>query len=1028
MIQITVEGRRASASNKELLTSGSAGIEAQFTLDEAWELAPARTAVFRVGDDGNKYDVPLDNTLTCVVPPECLTVSDEVLFIGIYGGNGSGTIIIPTIWVSAGVIKPGTEPNTPREYQPTPSVVEQIHIIANRAEQTATDAMTLVEERLSDLSALESTVQGNEEQRQQNETQREADFNALMQSARAYVLEPSVSAIVYDPNAESGEKISPDYLSINAYYIDNEGDRGGFVAPNFEVSIIPESGTPTTTSWTNTTGVSLELPQTITSGTTVQARIWKDNSLGLPMTLAEITIPIVSHGKQGLQGNPGVSPTVTVETITDGHRVTITDESHPAGQSFDVLDGASDAGRVTYDETATYQAGSVGAELSDLTRHLNDIAADTVDIDFTTVSPIIGAINASNVWSKTVGFTSYAFNVNARFKRLSITASANATAIIGLLKNSNLVNGQIPPFCEGIGERIVLNAGETQVISIPDDCTYIVITNTTSDSVDHTPAYGQFGILKNIPTIDSTLTVSGDAADARAVGEAISLHDNLFDSADPTVLSLFIRATNNTFKTTSDNRLVVIAVNRNTDYYIKCGGTSTKRVGFSNDFPSNGTAVTIVGNDIPGEVDILANSGNNTYLSIQLYIDSDDDRTASHYYAGIMVEQKNVVNYLDNKIDALTDGIPLGLHEMPENNGVLNVIKRCRQLTDIEWTPAVDLPRFMRVWRGWGADVPSTAVPEDHTGTFKAGVTYKGIPYGRPKASISSRYGKSNTFVGRDIDLGTFVTAVSCNKSIVSVEKNNGTIGSDHFSIPYCDVCSALTCYALNTVGYYATESIGNIPGLNLIGKINDNGVLISADNFKLGDVLNEPGSHTAIVTDIIRDGNGNATVIELCDAAANGLANMSYDDGQIGGVARRKGWTIAEIYDDWGAYDLLRYANIATVPYTMSPYVNVGDEPEMMPVVHYPCLPYEGNNFTYKVGYVPNNAVKVLIMEQGYNYLKVFKDDVEISGSPFAVTSETESIDIAEISAGSYKAYLCNLSDGNVRTMTYPCHWTIVT
>jgi len=336
MIQITVEGRRASVSNKELLTSGSAGIEAQFTLDEAWELAPARTAVFRVGDDGNKYDVPLDNSLTCVVPPECLTVSDEVLFIGIYGGNGSGTIIIPTIWVSAGVIRPGTEPNTPREYQPTPSVVEQIHIIANRAEQTATDAMTLVEEGMSDLSTLENTVQGNEEQRQQNETQREADFNALMQSARAYVLEPSVSAIVYDPNAESGEKISPDYLSINAYYIDNEGDRGGFVAPNFEVNIIPESGTPTTTSWTNTTGVSLELPQTITPGTTVQARIWKNNSLGLSMTLAEITIPVVANGENA----------VTYELVPNYNAVRY-DPNAPAGSRFSPSSIVANAYKIT---------------------------------------------------------------------------------------------------------------------------------------------------------------------------------------------------------------------------------------------------------------------------------------------------------------------------------------------------------------------------------------------------------------------------------------------------------------------------------------------------------------------------------------------------------------------------------------------------------------------------------------------------------------------------------------------------------
>ena len=37
----------------------------------------------------------------------------------------------------------------------------------------------------------------------------------------------------------------------------------------------------------------------------------------------------------------GVSPEVTIDTIAHGHSVTITDEEHPEGQSFPVLDGAS---------------------------------------------------------------------------------------------------------------------------------------------------------------------------------------------------------------------------------------------------------------------------------------------------------------------------------------------------------------------------------------------------------------------------------------------------------------------------------------------------------------------------------------------------------------------------------------------------------------------------------------------------------------------------------------------------------------
>lgn len=78
--------------------------------------------------------------------------------------------------------------------------------------------------------------------------------------------------------------------------------------------------------------------------------------------------PVLNFGiPKGDPGTNGISPAVTITEITDGHRVTITDGDHPQGQSFDVMDGqdgASDAGDVTYDETATYQSGTVGAELS----------------------------------------------------------------------------------------------------------------------------------------------------------------------------------------------------------------------------------------------------------------------------------------------------------------------------------------------------------------------------------------------------------------------------------------------------------------------------------------------------------------------------------------------------------------------------------------------------------------------------------------------------------------------------------------
>ena len=40
-------------------------------------------------------------------------------------------------------------------------------------------------------------------------------------------------------------------------------------------------------------------------------------------------------------GADGVSPTVTITEITRGHRVKITDEDHPQGQTFEVYNGTN---------------------------------------------------------------------------------------------------------------------------------------------------------------------------------------------------------------------------------------------------------------------------------------------------------------------------------------------------------------------------------------------------------------------------------------------------------------------------------------------------------------------------------------------------------------------------------------------------------------------------------------------------------------------------------------------------------------
>ena len=75
-------------------------------------------------------------------------------------------------------------------------------------------------------------------------------------------------------------------------------------------------------------------------------------------------IPKGQNGTPGSDGQDGVSPKVTIITITGGHTVKITDADHPSGQSFNVMDGTGtgDMLKSTYDSANTVaNAGGITA-------------------------------------------------------------------------------------------------------------------------------------------------------------------------------------------------------------------------------------------------------------------------------------------------------------------------------------------------------------------------------------------------------------------------------------------------------------------------------------------------------------------------------------------------------------------------------------------------------------------------------------------------------------------------------------------
>lgn len=82
-------------------------------------------------------------------------------------------------------------------------------------------------------------------------------------------------------------------------------------------------------------------------------------------------------GATGQDGADGFSPAVTITPITGGHRVNITDEDHPSGQNFDVMDGTGgDMNSSTYDPNGTVAtAGGIVA-------YVNDVITDALTASY----------------------------------------------------------------------------------------------------------------------------------------------------------------------------------------------------------------------------------------------------------------------------------------------------------------------------------------------------------------------------------------------------------------------------------------------------------------------------------------------------------------------------------------------------------------------------------------------------------------------------------------------------------------------
>jgi len=114
---------------------------------------------------------------------------------------------------------------------------------------------------------------------------------------------------------------NPPYIGNNGHWWTWDTDLNQYVDSGVDAGVSVNVGTTTT--------LPAGSDATVTnSGTDTDPIL----NFGIPQGVA---------GQNGQDGQDGVSPEVTIGTITGGHSVTITDADHPTGQTFNVMDGTN---------------------------------------------------------------------------------------------------------------------------------------------------------------------------------------------------------------------------------------------------------------------------------------------------------------------------------------------------------------------------------------------------------------------------------------------------------------------------------------------------------------------------------------------------------------------------------------------------------------------------------------------------------------------------------------------------------------
>ena len=273
------------------------------------------------------------------------------------------------------------------------------------------------------------------------------------------------------------------------------------------------------------------------------------------------------------------------------------------------------------------------------------------------------------------------------------------------------------------------------------------------------------------------------------------------------------------------------------------------------------------------------------YAEVYASLHTDED---SGGYVGKTRGSESGADDADESQDApspelpVTEQPPVQVPETPAvqlptvSDGQKNIVKRARQQHEIRWTPLESRSQ-------WGS-----------RGTFEAGTTYVGVPYGQPVYA---------GYVPWYIGFTGFLNAVNNNSSKFYTEYST----YNKIAPTYSSDCSSFVSWAWGMSGRLTTYSIPQ----NAV-RVGDQSIY----SLQVGDCLNER-NHVVLVSDLRYDAEGNMAAVEIMEQTPVITKRTLYGEGGSYPLSRLVSYYLSSGYTIYRnpSRDSVSYTHDCAVP-----------------------------------------------------------------------------------------------------------------